>query len=96
VRTFIFASFGFATLFVAFSVRSLDEHIFYYSPLSNKYLLGGVFVGVVLMFAGIYVPYLQTLLDTVPLSPVWLAAVFGVGIVNLFAVEMGKWVFIRK
>ncbi|MBI2062560.1 MAG: HAD-IC family P-type ATPase, partial [Candidatus Yanofskybacteria bacterium] len=39
VRTFIFASFGSYTLFLAFSLRSLEKSIFKYPVFSNRYLV---------------------------------------------------------
>lgn len=93
VRTFMFACFGSYTLFVALSVRSLEKSIFSYPLFSNLYLALGILIGAALMLAAIYVPFLQVLFDTVALPPLWLTAVFVVGIVNIAAVELGKWLF---
>ncbi|MSU74229.1 HAD family hydrolase [Candidatus Kaiserbacteria bacterium] len=93
VRTFIFASFGSYTLFLAFSVRSLERSIFSLPFFSNLYLIMGVAVGIFLMGAAIYVPFLQTTLDTVSLPFLWLLGVVGVGVINIAAVEFGKWLF---
>jgi len=93
VRTFIFACFGSYTLFVAFSVRSLEKSIFSFSPFSNMYLVAGVGVGIALMFLAIYAPILQSIFDTVALPPLWLAAVVFIGILNILAIEAGKWIF---
>ncbi len=96
VKTFIFACFGSYTLFVAFSVRSLEKSILSYSPFSNIYLVGGIGIGIALMLAAIYAPSLQSILDTVALPPLWLGAVALVGILNILAVETGKWIFRGK
>ena len=93
VRTFIFACFGSYTLFVAFSVKSLEKSVFSYSPFSNPYLLAGVGIGIVLMLASIYVPFMQSLFGTIALPPLWLLAVLAVGALNILAIEAGKWVF---
>ncbi len=93
VKTFIFASFGSYTLFLAFSVRSLEKSILEYPVFSNRYLLAGVGAGTLLMFAAIYVPFLQSLLGTVALPPSWLLGVVLVGLLNIVAVELGKRVF---
>lgn len=95
VRTFIFASFGTYSLFLIFSVRSLQKSIFAYNPFSNLYLLSGVALGLGLMIAAIYLPSLQTFLKTVSLPPVWLAGVVGIGLLNITAIELGK-LFIRN
>ena len=96
VRTFIFASFGSYMLFLSFSLRSLDKSIFKYSLFSNSYLVMGVSIGIILMGASIYVPFLQSIFGTVSLPFVWIVGVFSVGMVNIIAVEFGKWIFNRK
>ena len=96
VRTFIFASFGSYTLFLAFSVRSLEKSIFKYPVFSNRYMVIGVSVGMLLMAGAIYVPFMQSLLKTVPLPFYWLLGVVSVGLLNIFAVEFGKWIYRRK
>jgi len=95
VRTFIFASFGTYSLFLIFSVRSLQKSIFTYNPFSNGVLLSGVASGLGLMAAAVYLPPLQVFLKTVPLPPAWLAGVVGIGVLNIAAIELGKW-FLRR
>lgn len=96
VRTFIFASFASYTLFLTFSLRSLTKNIWRYNPLSNRPLTIGVGVGLLLIAAAIYFPWLSQILNTTPLPPAWLLGVFGVGIINILAVEFGKWLFHKK
>lgn len=96
VRTFIFASFGSYSLFLAFSVRSLEKSIFKYSFFSNHYLVVGVGLGMILMGGAVYVPFFQSILGTVSLPPIWLFGVILVGGLNIGAVEFGKWIFRRK
>ena len=93
VRTFTFAAFGTYTLLVALSVRSLDKSIFSYPLFSNRYLTGGILIGLVLMAVAIYLPPLQSVFDTVALPPVWVAGVLLVGLTNILLIEIGKWVF---
>ena len=95
VRTFIFASFGTYTLFLAFSLRSLERSIFSYSLFSNPYLVMGVSIGIILMGAAIYTPFLQSIFNTVSLPFFWLLGVITIGIFNIVAVEFGKWIFRR-
>lgn len=96
VSTFIFASFGSYTLFVTFSIRSLEKSIFEYPLLSNRYLLGGVAIGIFLMVIGIYTPLLQSVLKTVSLPGIWVLGVVLVGVFNMAAIEFGKWLFRHK
>lgn len=96
VRTFIFATFAIYTLMLSFSIRSLERSIFSYNPFSNIYLLSGVTFGILLVALAVYVPVLQGIFETVPLSPPWVLGVFGVGLINIAAVELGKWLFRRR
>lgn len=96
VRTFIFASFATYTLFLAFSLRSLEKNIFFYNPFSNIYLTAGVGIGLILTFAVIYLPFFQMVFKTVSLPLGWFLAVGGVGILNILAVEFGKWILRKR
>jgi len=93
VRTFIFASFATYTLLVSFSLRNLDKSIFRYNPFSNIYLTAGVIAGILLTLSAIYIPLIRNIVDTVYLPPIWLFGVGLMGILNIFAVEFGKWIY---
>ncbi len=93
VRTFIFASFGVYTLFLVFAVRSLRASVVSYPLLSNRYLVVGTGIGFAMMAAVIYLPPLQRIFDTVPLSLPWVGGVFAVGLASVALVEFGKWLF---
>lgn len=95
VQTFIFAAFSSYSLFVIFSVRSLRKPIFRYSPFSNPLLSVGVLIGLGLIAAAIYWAPAQVLLGTVALPLNWLGGVVMVGLVNIVAIELGKWL-LRK
>ncbi|MBI4991783.1 MAG: HAD-IC family P-type ATPase [Candidatus Harrisonbacteria bacterium] len=95
IKTFIFSTFGTYSLFLIFSVRSLKKSIWQYSPFSNRYLLAGVSLGLIMMLAAIYLPSLQYFLKTTPLPLPWLAGVIGFGMLNIATIELGKW-FIRN
>ena len=96
VQTFIFASFGSYTLFLAFALRNLDKSILKYNFFSNSYLIGGVSIGILLMLTAIYLPLLQGVLGTVALPLSWLLGVVLVGLLNITAVELGKALFRRR
>lgn len=93
VRSFIFASFATYTLVASFALRSLKKSIFEYNPFSNKYLTGGVCVGLCLMAFALYHPVFQEVLKTTALPPVWLVGVLGVGALNIGTIEFGKLLF---
>lgn len=96
VRSFIFATFATYSLILVFSLRSLEKSILGYNPFANRYLTGGVVLGLVLTALAIYLPFLQNVLQTVPLPYGWLLGVLGAGLANIGAVELGKWLFRRK
>jgi Ca2+-transporting ATPase len=96
VKTFIFASFGTYTLFLALSVRSFSKNIFEYSPVSNPYMVLGIGAGLSLMAASIYVPFFRDIFKTVPLPPVWLAGVLGIGLLNIALIEIAKNIFHQR
>lgn len=96
VRTFIFGAFGTYTLLVALSVRSLDRSIFSYPLFSNKYLNWGIVAGLFLMAVAIYVPWLQTIFDTVALPFIWVVGVVLIGLLNIVLIEIAKWFFRNK
>lgn len=96
VQTFIFATFSTYTLFLVFAIRSLQKSIFSYNPFANAYLTAGSAAGILLTIGALYVPPLQTLLGTVPLPLPWLLSVFGVGMINIMAIEFGKFVIRKK
>lgn len=93
VKTFIFASFAIYTLLLSFSVRSLEKSILSYNPFSNFYLLTGVLIGVFLTALVVYIPFLQAVFGTVFLPLVWVAWVLVICLINIAAVEFGKWLF---
>ncbi|MDP3729599.1 MAG: HAD-IC family P-type ATPase [bacterium] len=93
--TFIFASFGTYSLFLVYAVRSLKKSILSYNPFSNPYLIIATSIGLILMVSALYVPFLQKILGTVPLSPLWLLGVVGIGVMNIVGIEFGKWVINR-
>ena len=58
-------------------------------------MIFGVGVGLVLMGLAVYMPFLQSVFETVALPPMWLLGVVVVWAVNIFAIEFGKWLFRR-
>lgn len=91
-QSFIFASFASYMLFLAFSMRNLEESIFKYKIFSNHYLTLGVGIGFVMILLALYFPPLSNLLGATALPPIWLIGVVGIGVLNLFIMEALKWV----
>lgn len=90
VRTFIYGSFSSYLLFLAFSMRNLEESIFSYNPLSNKWLNIGVLAGFVMIVLSIYWRWLGDILGTIPLPTNWFLGIIGIGFINFLLVEVFK------
>jgi Ca2+-transporting ATPase len=74
----------------ALAVRSERESFFRIGPLSNKYLLGAVILSFFLQMATIYVPSLNPIFKTQPLSLNELLATIGLSSIVFFAAEGQK------
>ena len=92
-RTVIFVGLGIDALFFVFSVRSLRKFVWQINPFDNKYLLGAVLFGWVMLFAGVYFPPLQFLLRTVPLHYLHWLFLLLFGLWNVVIIESIKGVF---
>ncbi len=96
IQTFIFVALGIDSLLFVFSCRNLHKNIWQYNPFSNRYLVGAVLIGFALLFAVVYIPFLQNFLNTVPLNGVDLALLLCLGLLNVAFIESVKWYFVRR
>ncbi|MBI5037241.1 MAG: HAD-IC family P-type ATPase [Candidatus Kerfeldbacteria bacterium] len=89
--TFVAGAIG--TLMYSFAYRSIRHHVWERNPFSNRYLLLGVLVGILLQLPVIYMPALQEIFQTVPLNLTdWLIAMpTGFGAIAI--IELLKTVF---
>ena len=67
-RTIVFAASGIDSLFYILSIRKLSVHIWKSKPWENPWMPTAILAGLGLMFSAIYLPPLQAILQTVPLS----------------------------
>lgn len=96
IRTIIFVALAINSLFYVFSLRSLRRPIWKMRFWDNYYLLAAVAFGFFLLITAVYLPPLQVLLRTSPLGFLEWIILIGFGILNVVAIEMGKWIFIRR
>jgi Ca2+-transporting ATPase len=89
-RTIVFALMCLDSLIFSFSVRSFKRTIFRKDILSNRYLVGAVVVGVILLIGAIYLPPLQKLLATQPLGIIEWLIIFGVSLIEILLIEIFK------
>ncbi len=94
-QSVLFACFGSYILVIAFSFRNLSLPIYKYPFLDNTPLLIGVSVGLILLFATLYIPLFQTLFGTTALALPWLLFVCIWVFINVLIVECAKW-FVNK
>ncbi len=95
-RTLIFATVGINSLVYVFPIRSFRKNLWHMNPFSNKLLNLGVLIGFVSIFAAIYVPFLQHILETVPLIAADWIIVLGIALVDVLIIELIKIRFISK
>jgi Ca2+-transporting ATPase len=94
-RTLAFTAMSIGTLFYVFSIRNLKHNIFKVQPFNNKYLNGAVLIGLLIQLGAVYLPFLNFVLHTVPLSWFHWQILILVIIVNLVIIELVKALFIK-
>ncbi len=95
VRTVVLATVGSNSLIYIFSIKSLRQPLWREHMLDNRFLLGSLALGWLLLIAAVYVPFLQFVLGTAPL-PVWMwGAVLAAGLAQVAGVEWFKHIHLR-
>ena len=89
-QTIIFTVLTFSQLMHAIVIRSESQSIFTLGLFSNLYLLGAVALTVLLQLAVIYLPFLNVIFKTAPLSALELLVCFALPVVVFVAVEIEK------
>jgi Ca2+-transporting ATPase len=95
-ETMVFTVIVWSQLTTAIGVRSERESLFRLGLFTNKAMLGAVAAGVALQLAVIYVPFLNPVFDTKPLTAGELALCTALSFVPLAAIEVEKFVKRRK
>ena len=92
-QTVIFSCLTFSSLLILFSCKDLSRNIWEYNPFSNMYLNLSILLSIIILVCSIYLPFLNKLLNTTPLSTSLLTLVFGAGISISIAFEIVKYIF---
>ncbi len=90
IRTAVFATIVLSHLFTAYAFRSLDKSVLEISIKNNYYLLIGIIISLGLMLAAIYLPFMNTILHTQPLSFIDLITILGLSTALFFTIEILK------
>lgn len=96
VRTLMFAILSLDAIFFTFSLKSLDTPVWRIDVFSNMYLLCALSTSIVLLISTLSIPLLQKTLQLVPLNPLEILLLVGVGIFNLATIELAKYVFFGR
>ena len=91
-QTMVFTTLTLAQMGNALAIRSNVDSIFTMGLFSNKMMILAVIVTFLLQMALIYVPFMQTIFKTVPLSLDELGIALLLSTVVFFAVEIEKWI----
>ena len=94
--TMVFMTLTLAQLGHAMAVRSNRESLFKTGMRGNPLLLGAVVVTLALQLAVVYVPFLQGLFGTLPLTMEQLAVCLVASTTVFWAVEIEKWIYRRQ
>ena len=90
-RTIAVNVFVFVELMYLFNCRSLTRSVFTIHPLSNRWVLGGVGIMIVLQLLYTYVPFMNAAFSSAPLEAWMWLPIFAVGLVAFIVVELDKW-----
>jgi len=96
IRTVMFVALAVDSLLYVLSCKSLRKNIWQINILSNKFLIWSILGGISMLLIAVYLPPLQSLLKTVPLSFYDWLLVFGLSLFELILIEAVKWYFIKK
>ncbi|MBN1263640.1 MAG: HAD-IC family P-type ATPase [Candidatus Pacebacteria bacterium] len=96
IRTVIFAGLAINSLFYVFSCKTLRQNLWQENLFSNSFLIVSVLIGFILLLAGIYHPFLATILKTQEMGWFFWLIVLALGLVNTAGIELVKWVFISR
>ena len=90
-QTMVFTVLCLTQLGHVLAIRSEKESLFKLGLLSNKPLLGAVLLSFIFQMATIYVPFLNPIFKTKPLTLDELFITLGLSLIVFFAVEAEKW-----
>jgi Ca2+-transporting ATPase len=91
-QTMVFTTLTFGQMAGVLAIRSERESLFSIGLLSNKLLLGAVAMTALLQLAVIYIPFLQHLFETVPLTLNDLLICIGLSLIMFVGIEIEKWI----
>lgn len=92
IRTIIFAALSTDSLVYIFALKSLRQPLYKIPLGNNRFLIGAAGIGLGITMLIIYLPQLNTLLETTPLSLGELGLVLGLVLFNVVLIELAKYI----
>lgn len=83
----LFAHFGYVI-----SARSINDSVFSFSPFSNKWLIGGIILSIVIRFIPTWIPEANDLFRTASFPVEWWPLILICFFPSFMAIEMDKWI----
>jgi len=96
IRTIMFIALSVDSIFFSLSIKNLHKPLWKIDLFSNKYLLFAMTISMLVLFIALAFPPLQTLLSLTPFSSNTVFLVFGLGVVNLFIIEIVKYFVFKR
>ncbi|PJC49403.1 hypothetical protein CO033_01820 [Candidatus Nomurabacteria bacterium CG_4_9_14_0_2_um_filter_32_10] len=93
VRSIFFVCFSSYILVIAFSFKSLHRSIFSYNIFSNKKLNWGIVIAAIILILTMTVPFIRNIFELAPMPWVWVPFVILWLVINIFIVEITKYIF---
>ena len=91
MRTLVFSTLTLSEMGYVMAIRSNRDSLFTIGPFSNRALVGAVLLTTILQLSLIYIPFMQNLFETVPLTWQQLLIVLVLATTLFWAVEIQKW-----
>jgi Ca2+-transporting ATPase len=95
-QTLVFTVLTLSQMWQIMAIRSDHFSLFQQGILSNTPLLGAVLLTTALQLAVVYIPPLNPIFHTVPLTPAELIGCVAVSSIVFVAIELSKWVIRRR
>jgi len=95
-RTMAFTFLAVSALFYIFSIRNLSSPIWRNKLFDNKFMIGGVAIGLLLQIAAIYHPFLRKIFGTVPIGLAEWAVIISACLLLVCIIEFVKAYYCRN
>ncbi len=95
-QTITFVGLGIVSRFYIYSIRGLTQPITSYNPFKNHFVNWSTAFGFLMIIIAIYLPFLNTVLHTVPLGIREWGVLLAYALISLTVYEIGKKIFIAR